>query len=63
MPRFDLDRSERLALVGEGHDLVAARFEHAGDDQAVVRLGSTNAMRIRGLLLPNCNQGIPLKLN
>jgi hypothetical protein len=28
------DLSECFALVGEGHDLMTTRFEHAGDDQS-----------------------------
>ena len=43
-----LDDGERLELIGEGQDIMAACFEHAGDDQpgSAAGIDEHNAHRI-----------------
>jgi hypothetical protein len=41
---------ECFELIGKRNDLMAACFKHAADDQLVVRLGSTRAMRIQAAI-------------
>ena len=45
--RIGFDLRQRVALIAEGKDLVAARCKMRETISRVVRLGSTKAMRMR----------------